>query len=56
MEVIKKVGYKYAIDKGYDLVVKLHADAQYASEYIKSLIDSFEVNEKIFTVWFLDQE
>lgn len=34
----QKVGYDYAISKGYDLVVMLHGDVQYAPEYIPRLI------------------
>jgi glycosyltransferase involved in cell wall biosynthesis len=40
----QKAGYKYAIEKGYDLVAMLHADAQYAPEYIEDLIRMFENN------------
>ena len=28
----QKLGYRYAIDHGYDVVVLLHADGQYAPE------------------------
>ena len=34
----QKQGYKYAINKGYDIVVMLHGDVQYAPEYIPQLI------------------
>ncbi|MFC1517014.1 glycosyltransferase family 2 protein [Candidatus Margulisiibacteriota bacterium] len=34
----QKIGYKYAINKGYDVVVLLHGDVQYAPEKIPQLI------------------
>ncbi|HEY2749161.1 MAG TPA: bifunctional glycosyltransferase/class I SAM-dependent methyltransferase [Polyangia bacterium] len=34
----QKLGYRYAIDKGYDVVVLLHADGQYAPEEMARLI------------------
>ncbi|HOE67780.1 MAG TPA: glycosyltransferase [Candidatus Hydrogenedentes bacterium] len=34
----QKVGFQYAIDKGYDAVVLLHADGQYAPEYLRQMI------------------
>ena len=34
----QKQGYNYAIKKGYDIVVMLHGDVQYAPEYIPQLI------------------
>lgn len=37
----QKKGYKYAINKGYDIVVMLHGDAQYAPEKIPSLLEPF---------------
>lgn len=41
----QKQGYKYAIRKGYDIVVMLHGDVQYAPEYIPNLIKPL-LNEK----------
>lgn len=38
----QKVAYRYAIEKGYDLVVMLHGDAQYAPENIVYLLEPFE--------------
>ncbi len=35
----QKVGYQMAIDRGFDVVVLLHADGQYAPECIESLVD-----------------
>lgn len=37
----QKKGYRYAIKKGYDVVVMLHGDAQYAPEKIPSLLEPF---------------
>lgn len=34
----QKLGYEYAIAKGYDYVILLHGDAQYAPEYLPDLI------------------
>lgn len=34
----QKLGYRYAIDKGYDVVVLLHGDGQYAPEEMARLI------------------
>jgi len=44
----QKWAYQYCIDKGYDIVVMLHGDAQYAPEKIENLIKLFDrkdVNE-----------
>jgi glycosyltransferase involved in cell wall biosynthesis len=41
----QKVAYRYAIEKGYDAVVMLHGDAQYAPEKITSLLEPFERRE-----------
>lgn len=41
----QKVAYRYAIEKGYDLVVMLHGDAQYAPEKISALLEPFEKHE-----------
>jgi 2-polyprenyl-3-methyl-5-hydroxy-6-metoxy-1,4-benzoquinol methylase len=35
----QKVGYQMAIERGFDVVVLLHADGQYAPEAITSLVD-----------------
>lgn len=34
----QKLGYRYAIDKGFDYVVLLHGDGQYAPEEMESLL------------------
>jgi glycosyltransferase involved in cell wall biosynthesis len=34
----QKVGYRYGIDKGFDYIIMLHADGQYAPEYIPDLM------------------
>ncbi len=38
----QKVAYQYAIDRGYDYVVMLHGDAQYAPEKIPTLLDAIK--------------
>ena len=34
----QKLGYQYAIDSGLDVVVMLHADGQYAPEYLERIL------------------
>jgi glycosyltransferase involved in cell wall biosynthesis len=41
----QKRAYQYAIDNGFDIVVMLHGDAQYAPEKIPSLLEPFERGE-----------
>ena len=41
----QKIAYQYAIDKGFDVVVMLHGDAQYAPEKIAFLLEPFERGE-----------
>jgi glycosyltransferase involved in cell wall biosynthesis len=41
----QKFAYRYAIEKGYDAVVMLHGDAQYAPEKIAYLLEPFEKGE-----------
>ncbi|GAF82251.1 unnamed protein product [marine sediment metagenome] len=38
----QKVGYKYAIDRGYDIVAMLHGDGQYAPELLPKLLEPLE--------------
>jgi len=38
----QKAGYQYAIARGFDLVVLLHADGQYAPETLESLLEPLE--------------
>jgi 2-polyprenyl-3-methyl-5-hydroxy-6-metoxy-1,4-benzoquinol methylase len=38
----QKIGYRYAIEKDYDLVALLHGDAQYAPECLPDLLGAFE--------------
>ncbi len=35
----QKVGYKYAIDRGFDIVALVHGDGQYAPEALPSLLE-----------------
>ena len=41
----QKVGYRYAIDKGFDYVVLLHGDGQYAPERMDDLLRPLIANE-----------
>src|SRR6185503_12310254 len=41
----QKAGYQYAIERGFDIVVMLHADGQYAPEALPKLLEPFENNE-----------
>ncbi len=41
----QKFAYQYAIDNGFDVVVMLHGDAQYAPEKIPALLEPFEKGE-----------
>lgn len=41
----QKRAYQYAIDNGFDIVVMLHGDAQYAPEKIPYLLEPLEKNE-----------
>jgi len=38
----QKAGYQYAIARGFDVVVMLHADGQYAPEALPKLLEPFE--------------
>lgn len=38
----QKIAYKYAINKGFDFIVMLHGDAQYAPEKIPALLDAIK--------------
>jgi glycosyltransferase involved in cell wall biosynthesis len=38
----QKIGYRYAIEKDYDLVALLHGDAQYAPECLPDLLGAFD--------------
>ena len=37
----QKIGYRYAVDRGYDLVILLHGDGQYAPELLPRFIDTY---------------
>ena len=41
----QKAGYRYAIERGFDIVVMLHADGQYAPEVLPSLLAPLENDE-----------
>jgi glycosyltransferase involved in cell wall biosynthesis len=40
----QKIGYRYAIDNAFDLVVLLHGDGQYAPEFMPDLLAPFEAD------------
>jgi len=41
----QKMGYQYAIERGFDIVVMLHADGQYAPEVLPNLLEPLEKDE-----------
>lgn len=41
----QKIGYQYAIERGFDLVVLLHGDGQYAPEVLPQMLKPFENKE-----------
>ncbi|MHC4393962.1 MAG: glycosyltransferase family 2 protein, partial [Planctomycetota bacterium] len=41
----QKVGYRYAISQGFDVVVMLHGDGQYAPEALPMLLEPFEYGD-----------
>jgi len=41
----QKAGYKYAMARGFDIVVLLHADGQYAPEVLPQLLEPLERDE-----------
>ncbi|MHC5063524.1 MAG: glycosyltransferase [Planctomycetota bacterium] len=41
----QKLGYRYAIDQGFDVVVLLHGDGQYAPEVLPRILAAFEDEE-----------
>jgi len=47
----QKFAYDYAIKKGFDIVVMLHGDAQYAPEMIPKLLEPFEKEDDIALVF-----
>jgi glycosyltransferase involved in cell wall biosynthesis len=44
----QKWGYNYAMENNFDIVVMIHGDAQYPSEYISSLIQKMEQEKAAF--------
>ena len=41
----QKAGYQYALARGFDIVVMLHADGQYAPEVLNQLLEPLEKDE-----------
>jgi glycosyltransferase involved in cell wall biosynthesis len=44
----QKFGYSWFLERGYDAVVLLHADGQYAPEYMPKLINELKVADAVF--------
>jgi glycosyltransferase involved in cell wall biosynthesis len=44
----QKKAYQYAVDKGYDIVVMLHGDAQYAPEKVPLILEPLEKGKADF--------
>ncbi len=40
----QKVGYRYAIEKGFDAVAMVHGDGQYTPKVLPELVEAFEKN------------
>lgn len=52
----QKLGYQYAIQKGFDIVVLLHGDGQYAPEYLPHILAAYtEKVDAVFGSRFLQQ-
>lgn len=47
----QKVAYQYAIEQGYDVIVMLHGDAQYAPEYLVHLLRPFRERDDVDLVF-----
>ena len=47
----QKAGYRYAIDHGWDVVVLLHGDGQYAPEKMPDLLAPFDRNPTVDAVF-----
>lgn len=47
----QKIAYQYAIEQGYDVVVMLHGDAQYAPERLVDLLQPFRDGERVDMVF-----
>lgn len=41
----QKLGYRYAVNNGFDFVVLLHGDGQYAPEYLVKMVEPLESGE-----------
>lgn len=47
----QKLAYAYAIKEGFDLVIMLHGDAQYAPEHLPEMIEIFKKDESVQMVF-----
>ena len=53
----QKLGYLYCIGKGYDIVILLHGDGQYAPEYLPRVIAAFrEKTDAVFASRMLNKK
>lgn len=43
----QKLGYRYALDRGYDFVILLHGDGQYAPELLPQFINVFSAEHNV---------
>jgi len=46
----QKIGYQYAIQRGFDVVVLLHGDGQYAPEVLPQMLKPFEDKNTAFVL------
>lgn len=52
----QKLGYAYALERGFAVVILLHGDGQYASEYLPDMISPYlDGYEAVFGSRFLDK-
>ena len=47
----QKIGYRYAMDRGFDAVVLLHGDGQYAPECIPMLLEPIAADDSVGAVF-----
>ena len=47
----QKIGFRYAMEKGFDAIVLLHGDGQYAPEYIPRMLDLMLTDDEIGAVF-----
>ncbi len=47
----QKLGYRFAIDRGFDRVFLIHGDGQYAPEHLTRLLDRYETDPTVDAVF-----